>query len=102
MDELSQQKVPFFFMVDFLMEKVEVFTENELSESSLLIDFEKFTNARLPHESNKILELHSFPQSKETYKKGFDVVQKNLKLSRGRAGFWENVAGADRERFDAG
>ena len=40
MDELSQQKVPFFFMVDFLMEKVEVFTEKELSESSLLIDFE--------------------------------------------------------------
>ena len=80
MDELSQQKVPFFFMVDFLMEKVEVFTEKELSESSLLIDFEKFTNARLPHESNKILELHSFPQSKETYKKGFDIVQKNLKL----------------------
>ena len=75
MDELSQQKVPFFFMVDFLMEKVEVFTENELSASSLLIDFEKFTNSILPHESNKILELHSFPQSKETYKKGFDVVQ---------------------------
>ena len=80
MDELSQQKVPFFFMVDFLMEKVEVFTENELSASSLLIDFEKFTNSSLPHESNKILVLHSFPQSKETYKKHFHFSKMHMTL----------------------
>ena len=80
MNELSQQKVPFFFMVDFLMKNVEIFIENELSNSGLLIDFAKFTNSKTSQAKSKILELNSFPEPKETYKKGFDFVQKNLKL----------------------
>ena len=42
MDELSQSGTPFFFLVDFLMENVEVFNEEELEESGLLIDFQNF------------------------------------------------------------
>ena len=30
MDELSLQKVPFFFVIDFLMEKVLVFSKEDL------------------------------------------------------------------------
>ena len=80
MDELSQQKVPFFFMVDFLAEKVELYIESELKENSLLIDFQYFKNTNSYQEQKKNIHLNSFPESKEDYRKGFDQVQQNLKL----------------------
>ena len=80
MNELSQQKVPFFFMTDFLCEKVLVFTENELKNSGLLIDFQSFSNAKEKDELIKITALKSYPESLEAFKKGFDHVQSNLKL----------------------
>lgn len=80
MDELSQQKVPFFFMVDFLVENVLIYTENELKENGLLIDFQNFKNTNLYQEEKKEIHLKSFPESKEDYRKGFDKVQQNLKL----------------------
>ncbi|MBB5334292.1 para-aminobenzoate synthetase component 1 [Chryseobacterium koreense] len=78
MDQLSEEGVPFFFMVDFLMENVEVFTENILPDSGLFIDFKGFKNSSLQESPNKILELHSFPEAMVEYRKGFDFVQKNL------------------------
>lgn len=80
MDELSQQKVPFFFMVDFLVENVLVFTENELQENSLFIDFQNNTGAPNQQENKTNIQLKSFPESKEQYRKGFDKVLQNLKL----------------------
>lgn len=80
MDELSDQKVPFFLMVDFLVENVLVYTESELKENSILIDFHNFKNANLHEAETKDIYLRSFPESKEEYRKGFDIVQKNLKL----------------------
>ena len=80
MDELSDQKVPFFFMVDFLVENVLVYTESELKENSILIDFQNFKNTNLHEAETKDIQLQSFPESKEEYRKGFDIVQKNLKL----------------------
>jgi para-aminobenzoate synthetase component 1 len=80
MDELSQQKVPFFFLIDFLMENVEIFKENEIDKNSLLIDFQKFTNAGMQEERTATITLKSYPESEEIYRKGFDFVQENLKL----------------------
>jgi para-aminobenzoate synthetase component 1 len=80
MDELSNQKVPFFFMVDFLVENVLVYTELELKENTLLIDFQNFKHINRYDEEKKDLRLKSFPESKEVYRKGFDIVQNNLKL----------------------
>ena len=80
MDELSDQKVPFFFMVDFLVENVLVYTESELKENSILIDFQNFKNTNLHEAETKDIQLQSFPESKEEYRKGFDIVQENLKL----------------------
>ena len=57
MDELSLKKVPFFFMVDFLLEKVEVFQENEIEEESLLIDFQNFKNMKTTETENAEIEL---------------------------------------------
>lgn len=79
MDELSQQKVPFFFMIDFLMKNVEIFTENEIKNSSLLIDFQKFKSFNDKEADFKNIELKSFPESEESYRKGFDFVQENLR-----------------------
>ncbi len=79
MDELSQQKVPFFFMVDFLVQNVIVITQEELKDTDILFDFGGFGNAKESINNGKTLELYSFPQSKAFYEKGFETVQKNLK-----------------------
>lgn len=79
MDELSQQKVPFFFMIDFLMENVKIFKEDEIDESALLIDFQEFKSF-VDQDANKDkIVLKSFPESEESYRRGFDIVQQNLK-----------------------
>ena len=79
MDELSLKKVPFFFMVDFLLEKVEVFQENEIKEESLLIDFQNFKNIKTTEAENTEIELKILSESAENYRKGFDFVQENLR-----------------------
>ena len=79
MDELSLKKVPFFFMVDFLLEKVEVFQENEIEEKSLLIDFQNFKNIKTTEAENAEIELKILSESAEIYRKGFDFVQENLR-----------------------
>ena len=80
MDQLSQEKKPFFFLVDFLMKNVKVFTENEINNLSLLIDFPYFTNAKIHNETIKNSIFNSFPESLENYKNGFEIVQKNLQI----------------------
>ena len=79
MDELSLKKVPFFFMVDFLLEKVEVFQENEIEEESLIIDFQNFKNMKTTEAENAEIELKILSESAEIYRKGFDFVQENLR-----------------------
>ena len=79
MDELSLNKVPFFFMVDFLLEKVVVFQENEIEEESLLIDFQNFKNMKTTEAENAEIELKILSESAEIYRKGFDFVQENLR-----------------------
>lgn len=79
MDELSQQKVPFFFMIDFLMENVEVFTENAVENKGLMIDFKGFKTEIYEQDFPKEIIFESLPPSENSYKKGFDIVQNNLK-----------------------
>jgi para-aminobenzoate synthetase component 1 len=80
MDELSLQKVPYFFIIDFLSENVEIYKESEIGKSGLLIDFQLFSNTKDKHEFNKKIEWKSYPESLESFKKGFDIVQKNIRL----------------------
>ena len=79
MDELSHQKVPFFFIIDFLVDKVEVFTEDEISKNGLLIDFQGFSSVKKQEALRKEIEWRSFPESLKSFKKGFDHVQKNIR-----------------------
>ena len=80
MDELSQKKVPFFFMIDFLGENVQVYRENELSANDVFIDFRSYTNANENLNDGSEIQLTAFPESKESYRKGFDQVQQQLRL----------------------
>lgn len=80
MDELSLQKVPYFFMVDFLAQNVEIFKENEIEKSGLLIDFQNFSSLKKQDELPKKIVWKSFPETLESFKKGFDKVQKNIRL----------------------
>ena len=78
MDELSQSGTPFFFLVDFLMENVEVFNEEELEESGLLIDFQNFKKVNKPLTQPGEILFQSFPENAESYLKGYRIVQQNL------------------------
>lgn len=80
MDELSLQKVPYFFMVDFLGEAVNVFTEKDLQDSGIKIQFPAYTNTEQPEQKLSHLDFNAFPPSEENYKLGFEIVQKNLRL----------------------
>ena len=77
--QLSQQKVPFFFVIDFLMENVLIFNEKELSQKKILIDFPQYKNIEYQEFESKEIQWNAFPQRKEDYKKGFDIVQEHLK-----------------------
>lgn len=80
MDDFSLRKVPFFFIIDFLGEKVELFQKNEIQKRGLLIDFQSFINVKSSYAEKADFLFESFPQTKEEYAKGFEIVQKNLKL----------------------
>ncbi len=80
MNELSEKKVPFFFIIDFLMENVEIYLKDEIQKSGLLVDFESFKSFDEGYASDKVLGLNSFPESIENYRKGFENVKNHLKL----------------------
>lgn len=79
MDALSLQGEPFFFMVDFLMENVEIFSLNEISERGLHIDFEGFKTMKSKQELPENLVWKTHPESFENYRKGFDEIKKELR-----------------------
>ncbi|WP_278354232.1 aminodeoxychorismate synthase component I [Chryseobacterium gleum] len=80
MDELSLQKVPYFFVIDFLSENVEIYQEKEIEKSGLIIDFQEFSNIKTVCNLNKKVVWKSFPETQESFKIGFGKVQKNIRL----------------------
>lgn len=80
MDELSLRKVPYFFIIDFLGEKVEIFREHEIEKAGLRIDFQDFSTTKSQPPLQKKVEWRSYPESLENFKTGFDQVQKNIRF----------------------
>lgn len=78
MDRLSEKKVPYFFMIDFLKENIEIFLKNDLNNEGLLIEFQYFKNTFEQHDDLEI-SWEIFPESQEEYRKGFDKVQQHLR-----------------------
>ena len=79
MDELSERKEPFFFLINFLMDEVRIFSQKKIQNNSLLIDFPCITNVIDEHATIPNFEWKSFPEALDDYQKGFDIVQENLK-----------------------
>ncbi|WP_378103874.1 aminodeoxychorismate synthase component I [Chryseobacterium sp. sg2396] len=80
MDELSLQKVPYFFIIDFLARNVEIFKADEIEKSGLLVDFQNFSTAKTIQTLQKKVEWRSYPETLESFKAGFDKVQKNIRF----------------------
>ncbi|WP_454047776.1 aminodeoxychorismate synthase component I [Chryseobacterium sp. Marseille-Q8038] len=80
MDELSLQKVPYFFVIDFLTENVEIYQEHEIEKEGLIIDFKELTEPKETHTLDKKVIWKSFPETLESFKIGFNKVQKNIRL----------------------
>ena len=79
MDELSMKKVPFFFIVDFLMENVEVYDEKQFEDSGLKHDFQSVASAKTPLKEHLGFHFKSIPEPAENYRRGFTLVQENLR-----------------------
>ncbi len=79
MNELASKKIPFFFMVDFLVNKMEIFTQEELDSAQIQIHFPDFNNTKPFDNQCEKIEFTSFPETLEDYQKGFEIVQENLK-----------------------
>lgn len=79
MDKLSRQGVPFFFITDFLMQTVQVFTVDELAGDRISIRFPKFSYGPA-EKAESDLDMQSFPESLAAYQRGFDIVQHHLKI----------------------
>ncbi len=79
MDDLSEKREAFFFLVDFLMKEVRIFKKNNIENNSLLIDFPNITNLNREYTKLPDFEWKTFPETLQDYKKGFDIVQENIK-----------------------
>lgn len=66
-------------MVDFLMKNVEVFEDDEISNSGLQIDFQFDRGREKPQAVDLNLEFKSNPESVEKYRRGFTVIQDHLR-----------------------
>ncbi|WP_052910968.1 aminodeoxychorismate synthase component I [Riemerella anatipestifer] len=80
MDKLSLESIPFFFIIDFMMTKIEVFTLENLEQSGLNVDFPNFKIKSIPNIPKPYhYDWEMFPETKEEYLKGFRIVQEHLK-----------------------
>lgn len=78
MDQLSQQKIPFFFAIDFLMETIEIWNGEKLEDDSLLVDFPRFKKLNDTYTISENIHWQSYPESLESYQKGFNLIQENI------------------------
>lgn len=79
MNELSSQGQPFFFVIDFLMNRVEVYPENTLAKSGIYFDFQNFNFLGDQISPSRNFYLDAFPMPLEMYTEGFKKVQGHLK-----------------------
>jgi para-aminobenzoate synthetase component 1 len=80
MNELCASKIPFFFIFDFLCERIEMIPLQELKVQNIFCENPLFISVSEDHKvSNKALEWQKFPVSKEEYAAQFNQVQTEIK-----------------------
>ncbi len=79
MNKRSLSGQAFFFITDFLLNEVQVFGIDELTQEEIFVHFPTFTNDDREPFGYTVPELRIFPESFEEYKVGFDHIMNNLK-----------------------
>ena len=81
MDELSLQKVPFFFVIDYLMQKPLVIPLEEVAKHQIFYKIGDKTNCHFKQKTSESTEVvfEKYPISFEEYQHSFTLVQNHLK-----------------------
>ena len=80
MDHLAEEGKSFFFLINFEVTDVILFTEEELREDSeLYFQFPKAGNFTKTKKENINFEWTTYPESLESFQKGFDKILTGLK-----------------------
>ena len=78
MNEFGEKRIPFFFIIDFLMQKPLVFNLNEALQLPVLFDFNGFTNCKESFHASKNILFSKSPIGFADYKIVFDKVKSEL------------------------
>lgn len=78
MNRLGKERTPFFFLIDFELQRPKVWRLDEIKPEKLLYDFNGNKNYKpdLYPEKSLDFKIHNFP--KEVYDRAFNEVHKNL------------------------
>ncbi len=74
MNNLGRTRVPFIFIIDFLMQKPIIMPLNKVDPSELMYDFNGFTNSHCDSQPPREVHLKKKPVSYDTYKSAFDTI----------------------------
>ena len=79
MNRMGKERIPFFFLIDFELQKPKVYRLDQIESKSLLYDFNGTRNYEPGFEPGKPLDFQIHDFSKETYNKAFAEVHRNLR-----------------------
>jgi len=81
LNDWGKRKIPFVFLIDFLLKKPVAWRLNDINPAEILFDFNGFNNVATHVESNPLSDFYfqKNPVPFDTYQEKFNHVVKNLK-----------------------
>ena len=81
LNKLGRSRIPFLFLVDYNMDNAIILPLNEIDNNLLCYDLNGNCNYELPvSDLNQLFRFNIHPVSKVVYRKGFDIVMKNIRF----------------------
>lgn len=81
MNKLGKARTPFLFLVDYKMDNAIVLPLDEIDNNVLCYDLNGNRNYEQPVSNlNQLFRFNIHPVSKDVYRKGFEIVMKNIRL----------------------
>lgn len=78
MNSFGVRKHPFIFIIDYLQENIIVEEASSIDNSSILYDFNGFSNFKTKYTSSDNPQIEIFPQSIKDYEKSFNIVKDDI------------------------
>lgn len=78
MNSFGARKRPFIFIIDYLQENIIVEEASSIDNSSILYDFNGFSNFKTKYTSSNNPQIEILPQSIKDYEKSFNIVKDNI------------------------